>query len=277
MENVLCVLVVHFNNAPEVTSFTQHVRSLVVPEGWRVDIVICDNSRNWQAADQPSDCAVVVPTENLGYLNGCAFALEHWRRIHGGSWPDIAAVTNTDLSFSDHSVEQVIHAGMDPAVAVVAPDIRTPSGLAQNPFMVSRPSRLRIYLLARAFSGIGKKIIDLAVQTPAYRWWQRRKASSPSATQVAHDATDIYAAHGSAMFLTRRYFETGCSLSLPWHMLGEEVFVAEQVQRAGLKVRWVRSAHVLHQVSSTIGHTDRRNVINWRAEALNGLWQLYFK
>ncbi len=282
MDNVLCVLAVHFSNHEEVLSFVARIRRLGVPDEWRLDIRVVDNSCNWPETMLAEGFVLCSPNANLGYLNGCLYALESWRREHGNDLPEMVLVCNTDLIFEDDALRKILEVDWPDNVAAIGPDIRTTSGLIQNPFLPERPSKLRVYVLFRAFSGRWlQRVVHSVVRSPFYGLWQvvKDKFRHRTVGQVRSGAgiQSVYAVHGSAIFLTRSFFEAGCEMRLGWQMFGEEIHLAEQIRLAGLAVLWMPGVHIQHEVSSTLSSVEGENIIKWRGQALSGLWKLYFR
>src|SRR5690606_8109344 len=98
-DRTLLLVASHYRNTEEVRAFVEHVMRLPVPEGWRVELAISDNSKSWDGPD-PHPCARIVrPHANLGYLGGCAYAFESWVAERGV--PSWVGVVNTDLELDD--------------------------------------------------------------------------------------------------------------------------------------------------------------------------------
>ncbi|MBT8401584.1 MAG: hypothetical protein KJO98_13990 [Rhodothermia bacterium] len=282
MQRTICVLAVHFNNHEEVLSFVRKVRDLGIPDGWDLDIRVADNSGNWPEELPAEGFALARPTENLGYLNGCGFALQSWREEHDSDLPELVLVCNTDVVFAAETMRKILDFEWPTHVAAIGPDIRTSSGLSQNPFLSERPSRFRIRMLYRLFSGRWlQRVVHGVVKSPVYGVWQSFKDKFRSQSVREEDTHNelraIYAAHGCAIFLTRSFFEAGCEIQLGWQMFGEEIHLAEQIRIAGLTAVWMPGARLTHAVSSTLSSVKGENIIKWRAQALTGLWNLYFR
>ena len=277
-------MAVHFNNQAEVERFVDHVLSLLVPEGWRTVVAIADNSRNWHPRSvSPASLLVTVPERNLGYLNGCAHALSEWMGSQRVT-PDWVAVTNTDVKFADDAFVRLLQNDWSDATGAIAPRIATRHHRDQNPFMRTRPPRLRLRLLLTAFSnGFWRGPLIWILGSPLYTSWSRikdRMRSSRDGPRVQESASEesgpIYAPHGSVVFLSRAFFGAGCNLTMPWMMFGEELHLAEQMRRAGLSVLWVPSIRVEHQMASATGTARREQLMDWRAESLKHILDLYF-
>ncbi|NNE46515.1 MAG: hypothetical protein HKN37_07630 [Rhodothermales bacterium] len=287
IHKTLCVLAVHYNNADEVRRYVDHVLGLPLPEGWRVVVSVTDNSLNWPTGiDMDERCFIWTPEANLGYLNGCAYGLACWRSTDGDD-PDWVAVTNTDIAFDQDALLQLLTTAWDETVGSVAPQIRTPIHQDQNPFMRSRPSLARLRLLRIAFTDAWwRRAVLRVLRSSTYLRWSRlksRRGFEPAAREEALSAqrstarlTGIYAPHGSVMFFPPSFFNTGCSLTMPWMMYGEEIHIAEQIRRAELEVLWAPEIRVEHRMASTTGASTPDQRMDWRATSLDQLIDLYF-
>ncbi len=283
-ERTLCILAVHFHNQTEVERYVDHVLSLPVPEGWRTVVSIADNSRNWLPRRTMDErCLVTVPESNLGYLNGCARALTAWIELERTA-PDWVGVTNTDLTFREDALVELLQADWPDTVGAIAPRIGTRRHRDQNPFMRVRPSRTRLRFLSAAFSeGFWRSPLMWLLRSPAYTAWTRlkfRMRLSATGSPVLYDTEEkpesIYAPHGAAVFLSAAFFGSGCKLSMPWMMFGEELHLAEQMRKVGLSVFWVPGIRVDHSTATTTGTIRHQQLMDWRAESLRHIIDLYF-
>ena len=290
IHKTLCVLAVHYNNADEVQRYVDHVLGLPLPEGWRAVVSVTDNSLNWPTGiDMDERCFIWTPEANLGYLNGCAYGLACWRSTEGDD-PDWVAVTNTDITFQEDAFVCLLRADWSVSAAAVAPKVTTRDGLQQNPFLTARPSVARIRLSAL----ICRKptlqkflILTRRLRRPVYKLLQRMKSMDgvPKPVRrlrlrrnsgVGGGASTIYAPHGSAVFLMRRFFDVGCTLEIDWKMFGEELHIAEQIRKAGLEVLYSPEIRVQHQLASSTGRINDRQLLSWKAEAYDRLLNAHF-
>jgi GT2 family glycosyltransferase len=265
---------VHYRDAEAVAHFASHVAALPLQDGTKLSVAIADNSADWPAAIRLPECAHLYrPGENRGYLPGCAFAHDRWTADSGRA-PDWVAVANTDLVFDPGFFPALLSLPLDESVGVVAPNVRLPDGTPQNPFLRRRPRRLRIYAYTLIYRSMAL--------TAGLQWmhrvkggWKRRSLRSLPAPQNAPDSAhceEIYAAHGSVFFLRDTFFSLGGSLRYPGFMYGEELYIAEQARRLGLRTVWIPSAKVEHAAHAATGVVARRRRLAWMREGAQIAW-----
>jgi len=190
-----------------------------------------------------------MPTpENLGYFGAARFGLD--RFLRGAPLPEWVVVSNVDLRFADASFHKTLYAlSLSEDVGVVAPSIRSAlTGREQNPYMITRPSALRM------------RWIQWATQTPGrlalYEMGSRFKAQCAGAARGIRYRTGgrvVYAPHGACILFRKRYFEAGGTLDYPCFLFGEEIFVAETARDLGMTVRYVPELKIIHQEHVTTG------------------------
>ncbi len=269
------LLLVHYNNTPNVVRFIRHVAGLAEAEGRRVEVALADNSGNWDpAADFPVRVTVAEQRGNVGYLTGCAHAYAAWQERHSGT-PQWVGVVNTDLTFAPGWTSFLDRAEGVPDVGVVAPDIRLANGIRQNPHLVRRPSRLkfRLYIALHRHP----LLYALPLWMHGIKQWVRTRWQSGARWLSRSRPLYVYAAHGSAMFFPPQFFARGGTLFYHGLMYGEEVFIAEQVRALGLQVLWCPNFRVTHAEHGVTGQTRRE----WRRmrqlESLEYLWRRFFR
>lgn len=67
-------------------------------------------------------------------------------------------------------------------------------------------------------------------------WTLKRAISSHRKKGEMHPAGEIYGGHGSFIILTKRYFDSCGVINYPVFLFCEEIWLAEQCRKAGLKV-----------------------------------------
>lgn len=258
---MILFLVTHFHDADRVAAFVEHVLSF----GPGVCVAVADNSADSPFVRAVSDrVAVYGPPSNLGYLNGCAFALKAWLG-DGRPEPEFVVVSNTDLSL-DPGFARAMHDLDTAGVGVVAPDVRLPDGTPQNPFMAVRPSRARLEAYRFAFAN--------GMLTRVLEQLERVKLARRTAADVT--ARDIYAAHGSVFVLTQEFFSSGGRVELDGFMFGEEIHIAEQARRHGLRTVLEPTLRATHEHRASTGRVARTLRRSWARERLGVLLREYY-
>jgi GT2 family glycosyltransferase len=264
----LVFALVHYRNTAAIKASIERLRALTVPTGWTVAIIVADNS-----GDAPADLGaalkvtVVADGANHGYLGGAAMAFNHWRTLHGvPSWfviinPDAAPKADALLTLANLSI------GDD--VAIVAPGVLLGGTTPQNPFMSKRPSRSRMRMYTIAFrSALLTRLLDAL---------QELKRGRARVAVAASQPQTIYAAHGSIMFVRSRFFERGGTLAYRGFMFGEEIHLAEQIRKLGMRVLYAPAMEVIHDGGSTTGRIDAERRREWHRASADVLWEDHFR
>ncbi|GAB2683748.1 glycosyltransferase [Thalassiella azotivora] len=235
-------------------------------QAWR--LVLVDNSsdpdeahRLRGVAERDERVSVLEAGENLGYLGGARYALDRVT-LDDGDW---FVVANTDLELGDGALDAL--AGVDdPDVGVVAPrilDVR--SGRDSNPYWLHRPTRRRLLKARLAFSTVTTARLAVALAVVG-----RRRTSPPT----EHVEGDLYGAHGSFMAFSSRYFSAGGTLDFPLFLFGEEMFVAEECRRLGLRTRYLPTMRVRHAGHESTGVWRSREVLRHQMRAVRYCYEL---
>lgn len=261
----------HYENQEEVLEFANHVNGLELPSDYEVHIAVADNSANWEPNLGGADnLSVFQPSQNLGYLNGCSFALRRWSEDKEGS-PDWVAVINTDIELSPDFLKRLLSQSFSDKDAVVAPDILLPSGERQNPHLERRLTKARILLYCWIF---GNRMIG---RMYLYAHSLRKDKPSLAGGDVSvEEPVAIYAPHGSAIFFRRLYFDAGSRLEYGGFLYGEELHVAEQALRNGLNVVWTPGICLRHNQHSTTGGLDLLMRIGWMHQSYRFILGNYY-
>lgn len=261
-EPVVLVLLVHYHNTPLTRQALAHWQAQLLPDGWRLRLVLIDNSRSWPAAATPAGVRLVVPEHNLGYLNGAAYGLAQYREMED-ALPRWTILANPDVTVADGFIEQLAHRPWPDDALLLAPAIQDPGGEALNPFFATRPTRLRM----RAY----RLLFGVPVLHAAFRWLRPRPLRPRAAGGGA-----IYAAHGSLVLLHAWFFERGGRLAYGGFLFGEEIHLAEQVRRLGGRIWQAPTLQAAHARQSTTARLSAKQVRAYQRESLAFLWATYF-
>lgn len=279
-EKVILFGLVCYRDTGSVKSFLEHLRSIEVPEGWRIEIAIADNSGSLGASSAISrDIYLCEPGENLGYLGGCAYAIRKWRCTHN-IIPEWTGIANTDIEFEMDFFTRLIRLQFPENVAVLAPDITLKNGTRQNPYKKKRPGRLEMFLYTLIYrSSIMTRSLD---RLKYFLCYLREKVPNGLAPKGSlpmdknHYYRIIYAPHGSLMFLHKTFFEQGGSLNFDGFMYGEEIYIAEEARALNLRIAWIPDLRVVHFHRAATGMVSHAQKRLWRLDSANILWRRYF-
>ena len=269
---IVLLTATHYNNQSEVLGFTKHVNGLALPAGYELYIAVADNSENWDPElGEINNVSIFRPSENLGYLNGCAFALQCWSNDNKES-PEWVGVVNTDIELSPEFMTKLLGQPFSDSVAVIAPDILLPSGERQNPHLGRRLTRIQILLYGWIF---GNKILGrLYLLAHALR---KEIQSFPRTDELDEQMVTIYAPHGSAIFFSELFFDAGGRLEYGGFLYCEELHVAEQALRNGLKIVWTPGISLRHNQHSTTSNLEMFSRIGWMHQSYRYIFEEYYR
>jgi GT2 family glycosyltransferase len=245
-----------------------------------LDLVIVDNcsgeeqlSTIRRAVTQVPNAEVLESSINRGYFGAAKYAFDlHLGKGH--DLPDWIIVCNHDVFIEDKDFFLKLF-NQDSAVGVIAPRIQAvPTKIDQNPFMRRRPGWWRrftmrlysaAYPLAVTWDWLSRQKRVLISRIPP--WISRSQRNSGRQT--------IYAAHGSFMIFSRKYFEAGGTLDDQLFLFGEEIVVAESCRMLGLRVIFDSALSVLHNEHQSVGNGMSRRMFGYHREAVRHVLSKY--
>lgn len=272
---LVALIIVNYHKSDLTVRLCETLAAL--PGSENVRVIVVDNAGDDQSrgilekTKTTNLCIELLAEEtNWGYFGGARRGLEAVRKWR--EQPDWIIISNSDIEFSDANFLRHLEQLSETDVGVVGPCIL--SGLSshdQNPYMLERPTAVRMHFLKWVFrfrascfvyqmAGLLKSLI------------KRRHASSMP-TSVARD---IYAAHGSFMIFSRSYFEGGGDFSHKPFLFGEEVTVAEVCRRLTLKIRYEPGLVVSHAEHGTMGWIPNWAMLDFQREASAFCADAYF-
>lgn len=201
--------------------------------------------------------SLLVPGKNLGYYGGAEWGLCEY--LKGHEMPDWVVVCNADLTFSgENFLGNLTEQGLTHGHAIIAPAILSRfSGRDQNPYMLVRPSRLRMrfykfvfcwYVLLVAYS-----LLSIVVRKGG-RMLRRLSVDDDGGGHAAPEVVrTIYAPHGACIAFRRSYFDAGGTLRHGAFLFGEEIFVAETARHLHLTIAYNPRLRVIHEEHKATG------------------------
>lgn len=178
---------------------------------------------------------------------------------------DYSIISNVDLILEEDFFQKLADYEGPEDTGWIAPRIW--SELEQrdrNPARLFRPS-LRKMKILRAFYQY--PILDTIYHHTVYR---RKKyyAKSPSGT--------IYAGHGSLIILTKSYFSRCGIIDYPMFLFCEELYLAENCRKAGLKVVYEPSIKVIDKEHVSIKKMSHRDYCRHNLKAMNYILSIFY-
>jgi GT2 family glycosyltransferase len=265
----ILLITVNFHSPASIVEFCKAARARASKD--QLTIAVADNSSCFSrpenaglaAALEGLEAAVCDPGSNLGYFGGALFAYQALCRQD--DHPDWVIVANSDIAFLTDDFFSCLQAlAVEADVLGVGPDIvRLPAGeppesarFRENPMRRSRPSAWQMKLRTLV---LGSRWLTMLVYWRAKL--RRSSGSAPSGPPPI--GGDVYMIHGSFMVLHRNYFARTAGLNFPSFLFGEEFFVAEEVRRAGGRLRFeprLRLAHIGGETTGSIPSEPKRRM-----------------
>lgn len=279
-KNKTILLTTAYTNKIETAKqFIEHVAGLPVPGGWQLHLAIADNSGAWpDDLKVPDFCLVVKPGANLGYLGGCRYALTQWRDQHSQwPWPDFLGIVNNDIAFQREFFVKLINLPVAADVGIIAPDTRIRrDGYRENPFLRTKLHPYQVLKLRAIYSN---RFIAALYENIHLLKRELLYKLKPFFTDN-HDSGEmelIYAPSGSALFIRPVFFDRGGSLAYKGFLMGEEIFLAEEIVKLGLKVVWVPGLNITHDEHTSLKEIGFSRKVEWLRGALTLIWDDYYQ
>lgn len=269
----LLIICVNHNTYTDLDKFLISIDAAAqqVSGALQVCVAVADNSstsmrRAISTQYASTEVMPFVLDTNDGYLRSADVVLAQLREQSRAN-ADYCIICNVDLELSLDFFEQLLSCDTT-NIGWIAPDIYTKvSQKHENPFMKSRPSSRQMSLWR------------LMYRFPVLFYWQRKLAkllASKNEKELVA-STQIYAGHGSIMVFTRAFMDTYQVGGFPAFMYGEEIYLAELVQRADLYTTYMPQIKVYNigGVSTSSLGLCRKAEMNYFS--LSALQKLYFK
>lgn len=276
----ILVICVNYHNEYETVSFVQE---LFKQKGeFYLYVVIVDNS-DTNSEIHPSLAALacdtrimVIKAGNLGYFGGAARGLEcYLERYKLSDW---IIVSNTDISFpSNDMLNLLLFYNNDPPAVIAPAIISQVSGLNQNPFMLRRPSRLRMHFYKWCFRSYF--LLKCYEYLSAFKKCLKKHILGKRKKRQKLDQLKetIYAPHGSFIIFNKKYFISGGTLDYKGFLFGEEIYVAETVRRLSLHILYEPRFVVIHREHSSMSVVKSRILARYKAQSAKFCADTFFR
>jgi len=277
LQDDVLIVCIHYRTPAETERFV--LSALGQKTRSPIRILVVDNSPEPEDLAVPAslrelpNTTVMTLGGNRGYFGAAAFALrEHLRHNDMPAW---VIVSNPDIRFpSDDVIEQMRELYRGSAPGVVAPSIRSTSSSADyNPYLKSRPGRLRMHFYRWVFGTYPTHTLYQAIS------WAKNRILDGGVVAGGDSCAQpeaIYAPHGSFIALSRAYFEHGGSLDHGAFLFGEEIFVAETARRLGLTVLYDPRLELEHEGHISMGGLWNPATARFRRDASRYLADKFF-
>lgn len=282
-------IVVNYKNDEETLSFIENLSQQINFKG-NVTLYVANNSASsindltFQSKLKTPDIHVHNLPENPGYF-GAAHTLLKQKILDPMNY-EWVIISNSDIELkTPFFYKQLLQFQYNKIsnIGLLAPSIISGiSNLETNPFMKSRPSKLRMnfykiifsnYVTCQFYQFLGF-IKDLTKNILF-------KKPHSTERQTSHDAAEsIYAAHGSFMIFNQLYFKSGLNLDHPCFLYGEEIATAEKCLQMNLKIYFYPQLKLLHKEHGSEGIKSflfNKKTFQFKRDSSKVLYELYFK
>lgn len=254
-------LLVNYNNSKETIEFTNKV--LLLEEKDSIDICIVNNSNEteYESLHQEfnSNKAVKImhSSKNLGYLNGANYALESLNKNEYVYY----IVCNTDMDFPEKEfIKNLLDFKKPSKTMIIAPKIlKTDDNANQNPYYKKKPSKKKFLIWKFFYKNDVSFYMYMKVNQIRKKFNKGLELNGVIGDEV------IYAAHGSFMIIHQSFFYNKGTLKYPMFLYGEELYLANQVEKLQGNVFYKDDLLIMHNEHSTtddINFSRRRLFIN---------------
>lgn len=209
----------------------------------QVDIEIADNGK-----------------DNRGYLGGALPIFNAKAKEY-----DFVSISNVDLELAPDFFEQLLELNVSD-IGWIAPDIYTDKiDRHENPFMMTRPTKRNFFIWNSIYSC-----------TWLYRLYHHLYLIK-NKQQKVYPACTIYAGHGSFMLFSQAFVQHNPAILFPTFMYGEEIFFAELVRIAGLKVQYLPALRIANTGNISTGLINQKQKSAWSKISLRTIYTSYFQ
>ena len=229
-----------------------------------LDVFIADNTTpNPQPIPyQASNFQLQVSNtnENLGYFSGIKRAMQE---VDVEAY-DYAIISNVDLTMEEDFFVKLAAYQCSEDTGWIAPLIWSKAeSRDRNPKVLNRYPLKKLKVLRSFF------------QFPPVWALYHRYASHKKRLEI-HPAGQVYAGHGSFIILTKAYLQRCGKIDYPVFLFCEELYLAEQCQRAGLKVMYSPDLKVSDTEHASTGRMNLSYYCHQNYEAIQHIIQTYY-
>lgn len=272
MDIKIIVAVVCYHNEDEVIKFANMISKQTIKK--HIYLVITYNSGNrfeyLKTNIEKLDILANIfnPYGNLGYLSGCCFGVDADKdMLKNNTW---IAISNTDIEFETTDFLEKIIENVPKDVWAIGPRIKLKdTKQEQNPFFEKRPSvqsmKFRNFfysnlLLYNSYFILSKIKTKLLVKKE----------------DIYKKSRFVYALHGSFFIVNKQLFEKIDKVKNHIFMYGEELLVAELVNKNNKHCYFRNDITIIHNENQVTSSLSNKRKQTWFNQSINYLTTNYF-
>lgn len=233
MMKSIAIYCVTYNSYKETQLFIESVNTAAgMLKGVEVVVFVADNTEK--------ECQIILTDypnikvepyiigRNLGYFGAVKKCMQKHKPISY----DYVIISNVDIVVNEKALKRLSELSINDDIGWLAPMIfSTSEKRDRNPKILSRYSKRKLQILKLLYS---------------YPWLNRLYEQTlyrrKSIKSYSHkEGEEIYAGHGSFIILTKTFFSRIGMIDYPVFLFGEEIYLAEQCRKYGLKTIYVPS------------------------------------
>ena len=257
-ENMVGFVFTNYNNSQFTIQALQSI--FASPAVGRCFVVVVDNcSTNeevkvlLEAKSLHANIRIVENRHNVGYFRGLNVGIEYLRSRFSNL--STIVVGNNDLVFPVDFIGLLDrNKHLFEKYPVISPDIVTLDGVHQNPHVIMGTSRFREFVWDAYFSNYYLARAISRISAVTRRLTERKDYHTHKISQP------IYQGYGACYILTKCFFGNFELLWAPTFLMGEEFFLAKQIESKGYRVFYEPDILVRHHDHAAVSKLPSRKL-----------------
>lgn len=201
--------------------------------------------------------------DNPGYFPGVANILNKEPSVANNNY---VIISNVDLEISPDFFIRLSEYKAGNDVAWVANRI-----WSEQESRDINPKIIRRYTLNKL------RLLKLLYKYPILDWIYTNSLYKRKQYQKDLSICEIYAGHGSFIILTRSFFNRYPKLDYPIFLFGEEIYLAEKIRKAGMKVMYVPEIQVNDKEHTSTGKMKKSFYYKCNLESIDYIIKKFYE
>lgn len=264
----ISIFCVNYNSYDVLDAYLHSIdrSAALVADRARTDVFVADNTEtdiksvNTAGYSGINSIKIFAFNQNMGYFRAIGRMME---AVDTGKY-DYVIVSNVDMTLRPDTLATLTDRPQPAGTGWIAPAIISrESGNDLNPQATGRYTAAKLKTM-RWFYRL-PPVYNLYVNT--FHRLKRMRANAPG---------EVYAGHGSFIILTREYISRCGNISYPVFLYCEEIYVAEECMRHGLKVIYDPEIKVDDIGKVSTGKAKKSKYYRWNIEGLTYVIDNYY-
>lgn len=242
--------VTNYNNSKLTIQLIDSIRKTC--SNHSIHIVVVDNDSSLQEKEilkeidvDDIEVTLIFSEANEGYFSGLNVGINILNKLE--KKPDLMIIGNNDLVFDSSFFESISKlSDIIDEFPVICPDLLTLDGVHQNPHVTNPITKLRLFIWRLYYCNY---VLSRVI------WYLSQFFKRFSARKDFHGYSKpgpILAGYGACYILTPLFFVHYQQLWSPSFLMGEEFFLAKQIEQAGMRIYYEPKLRVYHHDHATI-------------------------